>query len=122
MEYGSEADLVDSLSSLLVGKPVRRWDDSTLVTFERELSAAVRQLEDSALSTGSKLTDEAVGGVSKLLKGRIEQLYARLVELAGPAEAKSAISMLLEDQPEGKRGNSKRRARKHRGEQEEAHS
>ena len=48
--YDSDEALIESLSSLLVGKSPGRWDDSTIAVFDRELHNVVRRIEDAALS------------------------------------------------------------------------
>jgi hypothetical protein len=48
LDYESDSLLIDSLASLLVKKSVRRWDDSMAAAFDREFTAYVSKIENSA--------------------------------------------------------------------------
>lgn len=89
MPYSSDALLFDSLASLLVGKPLSRWDDSTSAVFDRELHGVVHRIEDAALSSSGS---EAVGkearrGLARLVEGRVAELMERLANVIGTDEA-----------------------------------
>ena len=94
--YKRDRQLVDSLGFLLLGKPVQRWDDSSLTIFERELDAAARRIEEVALSSAIDLGD--LGSESQqlanLARERLKQWYARYRELAGDAAAQEAAQSL----------------------------
>ena len=95
MKYRSDEKLADSLATLLVGQPLARWNDSTIAHFERELQATVQQIEESALALSGLLEDSsAAQGLSKFLEGRIGELFAKLVDLCGEAEAKRRLSVI----------------------------
>ena len=95
MKYRSDEKLADSLATLLVGKPLARWDDNTIAHFERALQATVQQIEESALGLSGLLKDSsATQGLSKFLEGRIGALFAKLVDLVGEAEAKRRLSAI----------------------------
>ena len=49
MGYATDQALSDALAVLLVGKRISRWEDSSIVVFERELSAVIRRVEDMVL-------------------------------------------------------------------------
>ena len=49
MPYDSDELLLDSLSSVLIGKSLSRWDDSTVAIFDREFHNMVPRIEDIAL-------------------------------------------------------------------------
>ena len=91
MPYETDAGLLDSLGSLLVGKTVGRWDDSTVATFDREFHNVVRRIEDTSLAGGEK---SDAGGISDLIHGRIVELYDRLVGLVGKSEAQAVIDSI----------------------------
>jgi hypothetical protein len=91
MPYETDAGLLDSLGSLLVGKTVGRWDDSTVATFDREFHNVVRRIEDTSLSGGEKAD---AGGISELIHGRMVELFDRLVGLVGKSEAHSIIDSI----------------------------
>ncbi len=102
VHYKSDAKLVDSLATVLVGQPLARWDDSTIAQFERELQATVQQIEESALERSGLLGDSsAAQGLSKLVEGRIDELFGKLVDLVGEVEAEKRLSMIQEMRMEG---------------------
>jgi hypothetical protein len=104
MEYTSDDFLLDSLASLLVGKPLSRWDDSTLPAFERELTSAIHRIENSALDAGNtvQLGDEARRGLVALVRGRMTELACRLTDLLGPEKMNEVFDSL---RPESQRGH-----------------
>jgi hypothetical protein len=103
MEYPSDDLLLDSLASLLVGKPLTRWDDSTLPAFERELTSTIHRIEDSAFDAGNtlQLGDEARQGLVALVQGRMTELAARLADLLGPEKTNELFDSL---RPEPRKG------------------
>jgi len=103
MDYPSDDLLLDSLASLLVGKPLTRWDDSTLPAFERELTSTIHRIEDSALDAGNamQLGDEARQGLVALVQGRMTELAGRLTDLLGPEKTNELFDLL---RPEHKKG------------------
>ena len=103
MNYRSDEKLADSLATLLVGRPLARWDDSTIAHFERELQATVQQIEESALDLSGLLEDSsAAQGLSIFLEGRIGELFAKLVDLVGEAEAERRLSAIQQMRTEKK--------------------
>jgi hypothetical protein len=104
MDYPSDDLLLDSLASLLVGKPVTRWDDSTLPAFERELTSTIHRIEDSALDAGNtlQLGDEARQGLVALVQGRMTELAGKLADLLGPEKTNELFDLL---RPEPKKGH-----------------
>jgi hypothetical protein len=102
MSYGSDAKLVDSLASLLVGRPVARWDDSTATHFERELHAVVQEVEERALhrSTSVRLDGTASTGLARLVQRRMAEMYAHLANIVGDAEAAEVLASLAQTKPE----------------------
>jgi len=103
MDYPSDDLLLDSLASLLVGKPLTRWDDSTMPAFERELTSTIHRIEDSALDAGKalQLGDEARHGLVALVQGRMAELAGRLTDLLGPERADELFDLL---RPEPRKG------------------
>lgn len=91
MPYETDAGLLDSLGSLLVGKTVGRWDDSTVATFDREFHNVVRRIEDTSF-VGSETPH--VSGISELIHGRMAELFDRLVDLVGTLEAQAIIDSI----------------------------
>jgi hypothetical protein len=104
MEYPSDELLLDSLASLLVGKPLTRWDDSTLPAFERELTSTIHRIEDSALDAGNalQLGDEARQGLVALVQGRMTELASRLADLLGPEKTNELFDSLRPEPQKGR--------------------
>jgi|LSQX01.2.fsa_nt_gb hypothetical protein len=102
MAYDSDELLLNSLSSLLVGKPLSRWDDSTVAVFDREFQSIVRRIEDIALSSDGILSSENgdKSGIRELVRGRMSELFERLAKLIGVDEATSVLQSISR-QPEG---------------------
>ncbi|TWT50978.1 hypothetical protein Pla22_37220 [Rubripirellula amarantea] len=90
LEYESDSLLIDSLASLLVKKSVRRWDDSMAAAFDREFTAYVSKIENSA-RTFPAPTPQLQEGLSRLVLGRIQELYHQLSDLVGEDEAKTML-------------------------------
>ncbi len=88
IQYPSDAALLDSLGSLLVGRGLSRWDDSTVVSFGREFHNVVRRIEDVSLASESHDDSE---GVAELIYGRVRELYERLVAHIGEERAKEIL-------------------------------
>jgi hypothetical protein len=113
--YKTNELLLDSLSSLLVGKSVSRWDDSTIAPFDREIHDVVHRVEEAALSGDPSLTKGGAGahGLAALVSGRMTELFERLVRLVGAEEAKAIVSSVLADGTQGDlpHGNDKRSVR-----------
>lgn len=103
MEYTSDDLLLDSLASLLVGKPLSRWDDSTLPAFERELTSTIHRIEDSALDAGNtlQLGDEARQGLVSLVRGRMTELARRVADLLGPEKTDELFDSLRSELQRG---------------------
>jgi hypothetical protein len=55
--YKTDKLLLESLSSLLVGKPLSRWDDGTIAVFDREIHGVIHRVEETALSVEVSLTE-----------------------------------------------------------------
>jgi len=96
LDYDSEQLMVDSLASLLVKKSVRRWDDSIVAIFDREINNIVVKIENAARSSPSR--DKALkAGLSHLLLGRLSGLYEQLVEVVGKEEAKEQLANIIQE-------------------------
>jgi hypothetical protein len=102
MPYGSDARFLDSLASLLVGKRLHRWDDGSVVTFDREMHDVVHRIEEAALATPqADLPDmEAARGLAQLARARMEELFDRLVQFVGREEAEGAVELMVSSNKE----------------------
>ncbi len=102
MRYGSDTKLVDSLASLLVGRPVARWDDTTAAQFERELHAVVQEVEERALDRSASVRPDgpASAGLARLVQRRMAGMYAHLANLVGDSEAAEMLASLAQTRTE----------------------
>lgn len=94
--YDNDEVLIDSLSSLLIGKRTDRWDDSTITLFDREFKSLVHRIEDEALNAPISSDDEEKVAVD-LLCARIDNFYKKLESLVGRTQALAHIKSLIPD-------------------------
>ena len=97
MTYPSDAKLVDSLSGLFFQKTIRRWDDSYIANFDREIHSVVRRIEESALSFEFTASGAVKNGLANLVQERMNVLYERLTDIVGQEEARALFADILED-------------------------
>lgn len=97
--YESEQFFLDSLSDLLVGKTINRWDDGMSTSFDHRIMDVVRQVEESALSSGAKPENGEMikTGLAKLIHGKVSHLLDRLVNIIGTEEAEKMLTSILSD-------------------------
>ena len=107
MEYDTDDLLIDSLSLLIVGKSVSRWDDSTAIAFDGKLRELCRRIEEVALSVGhERVKDESVReGLGTLVQERIQELYRQLISLVGEDKAEHMVAAVLRRGSEVADGN-----------------
>jgi len=107
MPYESDELLLDSLSSLLVGRSLSRWDDSTVAVFDREFQNIVRRIEDIALSSNGiqSNVDGSNNGITQLVRGRMAELFERLVRLVGVDEATAVLESVPKQLQDVHHGN-----------------
>jgi len=94
--YRSDRQLIDSLAQLLVGKPIKQWDDISMGAFQRELDGAVRRVEEIALSSGLTVNEigDPNGRLASLAKKRFAQWHSRYRELVGEDAAIESLREL----------------------------
>lgn len=97
--YGTDEVLIDSLGSLLVGRTTARWDDASLLAFQRELTSVVRRVEEVAASAldASSLDPAAAARLALLVAGRLRGYFASYLRLAGPDAAEQLMAELAGD-------------------------
>ena len=93
LEYETDSLLIDSIASLLVKKSVRRWDDSMAAAFDREFTSYVAKIENSARSYPAP-TEGLRDGLSRLVFGRVQQMFAQLSDLVGEEKAVEMVQQL----------------------------
>ena len=88
MSYDDDEVFVNSLSLLLVGRPIDDWDASTAIDFDGKIQELVHRIETTALRHSATVdlddAEEIRDGLSHLVAERIEDLYGQLVRLVGP--------------------------------------
>lgn len=101
--YDSDQLLVDSLAHLLLGRPLSRWDDSTVHAFDRELQTTIRRIEEAALASEAVVADfgSASQGLADLVAGRVDELFHHLVRLVGEDQARTIIDLKLSQSASG---------------------
>jgi len=107
-DYDTDELLVNSLAHLLLGRPLSRWDDSTVHAFDRELQTTVRRIEETALASETAVAESgsASQGLAQLVAGRVDELFHHLVRLVGEDQARIIIeSKLLKVNPGATHGN-----------------
>lgn len=93
LNYDSDLQFIDSVCSLVVGKPVGKWDDSTIAAFDREVHSIVARIEDAAWSHNSDSLSES--GLVTLASARLRNLYGRLTALVGSSEAQRIAKQVI---------------------------
>jgi hypothetical protein len=93
LDYETDSLFIDSIASLLVKKSVRRWDDSMAAAFDREFTSYVAKIENAARSYTAP-NDGLKEGLSRLVFGRVQQLFTQLTDLVGEAKAAEMIRQL----------------------------
>jgi len=98
MVYKSEYMLLESLSSLLVGKSMSRWNDVTIHEFDQKVQDVVRRIEEAALTADVDLADDgtAAHGLAQLVSGRTSELFDHMVKLVGEEEAEHLFLSIIE--------------------------
>ncbi|RMD84516.1 MAG: hypothetical protein D6815_04020 [Candidatus Dadabacteria bacterium] len=87
-----EQALANALGSLILGRPLSRWDDSSVVSFERQVQAVARRIEDFALACGELELDGGTRrAVARLLAARARRLLQRLESLVGEDALHEAV-------------------------------
>lgn len=97
MSYDHQNRLIDSISGLLIGKQINKWDDSTITVFERELQENIHRIEDYVLShTEKEKISGARENLANLALTRIESLYRKITELLDETKAREMIERLIQ--------------------------
>ncbi len=105
MRYSSDEAFLESLSSLLAGKPLGRWDDTTASMFDREIRNVARRIEETALSLEPTMWQKKVAksGIARLATERIAVLFEKLTKFVGHKKAREILLSLMDDTNTGKR-------------------
>ena len=87
--YRDDGALMNALATLLVGRPIRQWDDTVVPAFRRQLRTALEEIEGTALHlAGSQEADpELREGLVALAQARMERTARQLGGVLGSEEA-----------------------------------
>jgi hypothetical protein len=99
MPFDSDIKLIDSLASLMTGRKVARWDDSSIIAFERNVTEVVHRIEEAAFSANNSAMAKngSAKALSKVICGRLREQYNRLVGLVGAESAREFLESMARD-------------------------
>ena len=96
MRYETDQALADALAALLVGKRISRWEDSSIVVFERELGAVIRRVEDTVLSLSTVADGIRSQSIVDIATSRLQSSLQAMANAIGIDEARSITVRALE--------------------------
>ena len=105
MGYDTDPAMADALATLLVGKRIDRWEDSSIVVFERELGAVIRRVEDTVLSLTAAADGARDRSIVDIATSRLQASLRAIHNVAGPDEARNIVARTLEQLTEEVRAN-----------------
>ena len=116
MGYDTDQALADALAALLVGKRISRWEDSSIVVFERELGAVIRRVEDTVLNLSTAGDGVRSQSIVDIATFRLQASLRAIANAVGAEEARTIIARTLdqlteEGSPNGSHARSTRSAR-----------
>ena len=87
--YRDDASLVNALSTLLVGRPIRQWDDTVVPSFRRQLRSSFEVIEGTALgmSHAPDLDPELRDGLIALAEAKAATIAEQLADVVGAERA-----------------------------------
>ena len=96
MDYQTDRAIADALAALLVGKRVDRWEDSSIVVFERELGAVIRRVEDTVLSLATDAHGPRNQSIIDIATSRLHASLRAITSVAGPEHARTIVAQTME--------------------------
>ncbi|MCY4482207.1 MAG: hypothetical protein OXC12_04960 [Spirochaetaceae bacterium] len=105
MCYSSDEALADALAALLVGKRISRWEDSSIVVFERELGAVIRRVEDRVLSLSVDVDGVQSQSIVDIATSRLRISLHAIARTVGADEARTITNRTLEQLSKEERVN-----------------
>ena len=96
MSYNTDRAMADALAALLVGKRIDRWEDSSVVVFERELGAVIRRVEDAVLSLSTSADGVRSQSVVDIATSRLHDSLCAIANVAGADRARTIVARALE--------------------------
>ena len=96
MDYQTDRAMADALAALLVGKRIDRWEDSSIVVFERELGAVIRRVEDAVLSLSTVADGVRNQSIVDIATSRLQSSLRVISTVAGPDQARTIVARTLD--------------------------
>ena len=95
--------MLNSISSLFIGKNIQDWDDSDVIAFDKEVDGVIHRLEEFVLSPGNQesLPPDTKKNLAELAATRVQELRNTMVTLIGENDTRK----LMEDIAGGTHGN-----------------
>lgn len=97
MSYDTDRAMTDALAALLVGKRIDRWEDSSIVVFERELGAVIRRVEDAVLSLSTAADGVRNRSVVDIATSRLRASLRAITNVAGADRARAIATRTLDE-------------------------
>ena len=97
MSYDTDRAMTDALAALLVGKRIDRWEDSSIVVFERELGAVIRRVEDAVLSLSTAADGVRNRSVVDIATSRLRASLRAITKVAGADRAREIAACTLDE-------------------------
>ena len=94
--YRDDGALVNALSTLLVGLPIRQWDDTVVPSFRRQLRSAFEVIEGTALgmSHAPDLDPELRAGLTALAEAKLATIGEQLSDIVGAENAAAKLEYI----------------------------
>ena len=105
MPYETDHAMADALAALLVGKRIDRWEDSSIVVFERELGAVMRRVEDAVLSAATAADCARSRSAVNIATSRLHESLRAIARHVGPDQAEAIVTRTLAHVTEEVRAN-----------------
>lgn len=95
--YHSDRAMADAMAALVVGKPIHRWEDSSIVLFEREFSAVIRRVEDGVLRLSAASNGATNQSVVDIASSRLREVLQTIRDTVGADEMRIIADTAMGD-------------------------
>ena len=87
---------VNALATLLVGRPIKQWDDAVVTNFRRQLRSSFEGIEAAALelSEASDLDPELREGLARLAEAKAATVGSHLADILGSERAAQRLEQI----------------------------
>lgn len=94
--YRDDGTLVNALATLLVGRPIKQWDDTVVTSFRRQLRSAFEVIESTALelSEAADLDPSLREGLIGLAEAKVTTVGSHLADILGPERAAERLEQI----------------------------